>query len=121
MSYFRIIPRDLFNESKLLKCLGQLSLIIHDGVGVPAALTLNHTAEEEGFYINQDQSSGALYCANLELSYFEREIGLSIPYNSKDAYPLSYSIDNEAGRVLTDDGKLSSDFMGTLKALQRAE
>ena len=32
MSYTRETPRDLFNESKLLKCLGQLSLIIHNTV-----------------------------------------------------------------------------------------
>lgn len=30
-SYRRVLPRDLFNEAKLLKCLGQLSLMIHDG------------------------------------------------------------------------------------------
>lgn len=26
MTYFRVIPRDFFNESKLLKCLGQFEL-----------------------------------------------------------------------------------------------
>ena len=31
MTYRRVLPRDLFNEAKLLKCLGQLALIIHDG------------------------------------------------------------------------------------------
>lgn len=30
MTYQREIPRDLFNEANLLKCLGQISLIAHD-------------------------------------------------------------------------------------------
>ena len=29
--YERVIPRDLFNEAKLLKCVGLLVLKIHDG------------------------------------------------------------------------------------------
>ncbi len=29
--YTRVIPRDLFNEAKLLKCIGRLVLLIHDG------------------------------------------------------------------------------------------
>ena len=30
MSYARVIPRDLFNEANLLKCLGKVALILMD-------------------------------------------------------------------------------------------
>lgn len=122
MSYQRVIPRDLFNESKLLKCIGQLALIIHDGLGVPRDLKLNHDdSEYAGFQIEQNQDSGALYCANIQLTFAGQVIELSAPYNSKEPYPLNYTVsDDEDGRVFTDDGKLSHGFIVDLKTLQRA-
>lgn len=30
MSYFRVIPRDLFNEASLLKCYGRLAILLDD-------------------------------------------------------------------------------------------
>jgi hypothetical protein len=116
VSYLRVIPRDLFNESKLLKCLGQLALIIHDGVGVPRGLSLDHnTDEQEGFEIEQDENTGALYCSNLELTYWGRLIGLRCPYNCKDAYPLQYILDDDNdGRVFSESGVLTSEFRAML-------
>lgn len=29
MSYIRVVPRDFFNEAKLLKCLGQFELCVN--------------------------------------------------------------------------------------------
>lgn len=121
MSYLRVIPRDLFNESKLLKCLGQLALIIHDRVNVPRELELTHDDSEfSGFQIEQNQDSGALYCANMQLTFAGHVIELSIPYNSKENYPLNYVVsDDDDGRVFTDDGKLSHGFLVSLKTLNR--
>lgn len=111
MSYMRVIPRDLFNEAKLLKCLGQLALIIHDGVGVPRGLALTHDdAEAAGFQIEQDQGTGALYCVNLELTLKGQLIALHSPYNSKAAYPLQFILDDNEGAVFADDGTLSDEF-----------
>lgn len=120
MSYNRIIPRDLFNEAKLLKCLGQLALVIHDGVGVPSSLKLTHSWEEEGFNIEQDSSSGALFCSNLELTCSRRIIELSQPYNNKDAYPLQFVLDDNGDRVFNDDGTLSDEFLAMLRLLDDA-
>jgi hypothetical protein len=30
VSYFRVIPRDLFNEASLLKCYGRLAILLDD-------------------------------------------------------------------------------------------
>lgn len=116
MSYYRVIPRDLFNESKLLKCLGQLSLVIHDMVKVPRGLSLELFAEEDGFRIEQDQDSGALFCANLECACAGKLVTLSCPYNSKDAYPLRYALDDDnEGRVFDDNGAPSDDFRSAME------
>lgn len=121
MSYQRVIPRDLFNESKLLKCIGQLALIIHDGVGVPRGLELLHDDSEfAGFQIEQNQDSGALYCANIGLTFAGQTIELALPYNSKEPYPLNYTVSDDDGRVFTDKGTLSHDFIVTIKTLARA-
>ncbi len=119
MSYLRVIPRDLFNEAKLLKCLGRLALILHDGVGVPRGLTIQHDdTETKGFQIEQDESTGALYCANLECTFRHRLIGLHAPYNSKDAYPLKFILGDEEGDVFTVGGTLSSEFLKLLNSFE---
>jgi hypothetical protein len=115
MSYHRIIPRDLFNEAKLLKCLGQLSLYILDYA--PRGLALDHENPEDGFRIEQNEDSGALYCSNLECLCAGRLIGLQSAYNSKDAYPLNFILDDEDGRVFDEDGKLSKEFKALVKSL----
>ncbi len=112
--YRREIPRDLFNEAKLLKCLGQLSLILHDAVGIRWPLRLEHDdSEHPGFVIEQDASSGDIYCNNLSLYLGDKgEIELTTPLNSREPYPLMYQAwwDEGQGNVFTDDGKLSEEF-----------
>ncbi len=121
MSYLRVIPRDLFNEAKLLKCLGQLALIIHDGVRVPRGLSLDHENEEDGFRIDQDSNTGALYCENLTCYCSGRMIGLRSPYNSKDAFPLQFNVGDEIdGRVFDESGALSDDFRSALSEVEGA-
>lgn len=96
MSYKRVLPRDLFNEAKLLKCLGQLALLIHDGKA-PDGLSFEQDAMScDGFDIDQDPFSGELYVDNLTLWFDLGEdairINLSTHYNSRDSYPLVYEI-----------------------------
>lgn len=109
MSYQRVIPRDLFNEAKLLKCLGQLALVIHERQADP--LTLEHDdTEAPGFNVEQDLNDGALYCSNLGLFSRGRLIGLRSKYNSKDAFPLWFILDDEEGRVFDDAGNMTEKF-----------
>lgn len=114
MSYTRVIPRDLFNEAKLLKCLGQLALLIHDGVKIPRGLSIEHADPTEGFRIEQDGSDGSLYCANLCVFCNGCAISLRTPLNSKDAYPLWFTVGEEEGRVFNEDGTLSDEFRQVL-------
>lgn len=64
-NYLRVIPRDLFNEGKLLTELGFLSLAILDNKdGIANLLTMELVNEEEGFVVAQSDD-GSLFVANL--------------------------------------------------------
>lgn len=118
MSYIRVIPRDLFNEAKLLKCLGQIALIIHDGADRRYGLKLEHDDSEcAGFDIAQNSASGALVCTNLRLTLRGSPIDLFSPYNSRDPYPLYYRHGENEDRALADDGSLSPEFVAYVKTL----
>ncbi len=115
MSYTRVIPRDLFNEAKLLKCLGQLALLIHDNNRFGVAL--EHDEEpDRGFVIEQDRSSGALLCSNLSCYCNGRLIGLRSPYNSKEPYPLTFILEDNEGQVFNPDGTFHVEFIVLLKS-----
>jgi hypothetical protein len=114
MSYTRVIPRDLFNEAKLLKCLGQLVLLKHDGK-LPASLEIEHDdSDVRGFDIMQDESDGGLECANLTISINSEVCRCYCPYNCKSAYPLQCQMEHETLAVFNDNGTLSDDFRDCL-------
>jgi len=118
--YERVIPRDLFNEAKLLKCLGQLSLKIHDGVVWPIQLVHN---KNEGFAIAQHAYSGDIYCANVSLNHKRgksvKEIPLYSGLNSHLRYPLIFDIDfgEKEGFVFNDAGEFTGDFIDLMENL----
>lgn len=115
MSYLRVLPRDLFNEAKLLKCLGQLSLILHDGVGIRWPMALEFLSPSRGFVIDQDPGDASLRCTNLRLMFRGFEIPLHTNYNSKDPYPLLFTNwDGDEGSVFDDTGKLAEEFTAWL-------
>lgn len=72
--------------------------------------TIEHENPEDGFRIEQDDSTGALYCENLTCWSAGRQIGLRAPYNSKDAFPLQFILGDEEGAVFTDTGSFSDEF-----------
>lgn len=111
MSYNRVIPRDLFNEAKLLKCLGQLSLLIHDGKDIRWPLRMEHRLESGGFYIDLDGARGGITCLNLTVWNAGRSMYLYSPCNAKSPYPLQFVRDDcSEGDVFNDDGTLSAEF-----------
>lgn len=113
MPYDRVIPRDLFNEAKLLKALGQLSLLIHDRKA-PQGLRLElDFGGAHGFAVDQHLGDGSLYAHYLTLYYRGFVVSLSSPYNDRSPYPLTFEFDNESGDVFNDDGTLSDDFLAT--------
>lgn len=127
MSYQRVIPRDLFNEAKLLKCLGQLALHIHegrDGSGyrIPRSLVMEYSPEhdmegnEVGFSIHQNPDCGSIYSNTVYLLYNGMDVELSSPLNSRETYPLCFSCEevNCVGRVFDESGNFSDDFVNFL-------
>jgi|SRR5882762_5453865 len=124
MSYLRVIPRDLFNESNFLKCLGQLYLNL-DNKGLAALLV--HEGEDEYFAVQQNQHTGALYITNITL-YVGGEIvdgqhhdamvcSLWRPLNSRAAYPLWLTLEDEDDiAVFNDDGTFSAEMIAFLAA-----
>lgn len=118
-TYQRVIPRDLFNEAKLLKCLGQLQLIIHDGVdcrrqSCPQALRLEHDGDP--FDISQQEHDGALYCTTIRAYAGRNQFQVSTHYNSKEPYPMQFDSLDDSGPVFNDDGSLSADFIAFVEA-----
>ena len=108
MSYRRVIPRDLFNEAKLLKCLGRLCLQVHEGQA--GNLTFEH--EGDSFDIDQNPDSGGLACINLRFYLDETIIYFESSYNSKDNYPLWWIGDDGCRyeRVFNEDGSFTAEF-----------
>ena len=116
MPYIRVIPRDLFNESKLLKCLGQVVLAIETGKA-PQGMGYEQL-EDTGFEVVQTPSTGSLWCPNIVFTYGHETLALCTAYNSRDAYPLYVETDTgEELRVLNDDGTFAETFLEFLKTL----
>lgn len=115
MSYLRVVPRDLFNESNLLKCYGQMYLLSerHDGLSVEGG------DNATPFDVRQSDADGSTYLANVAVYARGKRITLSRPLNSRDAWPLWVeAVDDEdlddPFEAFTDEGKLSPEFLALL-------
>ena len=93
--YFRKLPRDLFKEAVLLRCLGKLIEHI-DAEELPGWTYTHHVDDSSalptrhhGFDIRQDESDGRLYCSNLSFNYGSNALDFLMPYhNTEHAWPL---------------------------------
>lgn len=104
--YQRVIPRDLFNESKLLKCLGRLSLLVHEGK-IPFPIEIEHTDSHKGFEIKQT-IDGDIYVSNLYITINGRGVTLFTPLNNTGVYPL---MTEDLDWVFNEDGTFSNAFI----------
>jgi len=89
VSYHRVAPRDLFNESKLLKCVGKLVLLVENR-DIPG-LQYNYDGEEP-FVVDQDPSDGSISVSNIV--FFDEcscEVRCYTGLNSRDNWPLVIS------------------------------
>lgn len=94
--YSRVLPRDLFNEAKLLKCLGKLCLHIHDGNKALTGLKFEHeTIDDEGFIICQDDNDASLFILNIVFTFNDRELYFYTKYNSREDWPLFASFNDD--------------------------
>jgi len=83
MTYERVVPRDLFNEASLLKCIGRVWINL-DQRGLSDAIEHDGAA----FDVEQSQDDGSLYCANVTLWVAGRHIHLWRPLNAREPWPL---------------------------------
>lgn len=112
MSYLRVIPRDLFNEASLLKCFGRIYINL-ECLDMDAVLEHNGDA----FEIEQNESSGGIYLANVTLTVRGKECTLERPLNSRQAWPLYLATeDDETIAVFDDDGGFTDEMMAFLKS-----
>mgnify|MGYP007083426001 CR=1 FL=1 len=102
MSYTRVLPRDLFNEANLLKCVGKLTMMIEDGL-IP---WLTYAYDGEAFDIRQDGSDGSLRVHNIEFYFRDRYFIPRRPLNSRDSWPLYAVADGAELEIFDDFGNL---------------
>lgn len=107
MSYFRVIPRDLFNEGNLLKCYGRLWINLEN---MALEHLLQHTDAEAGFNVMQDDS-GFTYLSNVKLDDFI----LYRPVNSREPWPLYALYNDEEYSVFDEHGNFDKMFKDLLK------
>jgi len=111
MTYFRVIPRDLFNEANLLKCYGQLYLNMERYVGIAY---MNDPSPGRAFEVRQDDSDGSTTIANVHLVVRGRKVPLYRPLNSREPWPLYARIGEDDINVFNDDGSFSDDMKAYL-------
>lgn len=102
MTYQRVLPRDLFNEAKLLKCVGKLTLLIGDEL----INWIDYSYDDRGFLIDQQSSDGSLFVSNMHFTTKDGQIlNFFTPYNSKGNWPLVCIIeDDEVLDVFNENG-----------------
>lgn len=109
MSYARVIPRDLFNESKLLKCLGRLCILAESH----PTLEIEH--DGHAFTIAQEDWDGSIYVSNVFVLVKGCQIWCRTTLNARDAWPMFASLqDDSEVSVFTDSGDLTPEFLALL-------
>jgi hypothetical protein len=118
MIYQRVIPRDLFNEAKLLKCIGRLVLLIHDG----DHNNISFEHDGEPFEIYQNQDDGSLSIENIYFSIGEDRLSFYTNYNSKLNYPLfcTSTQDGETYSVFDEHGNYEPEFIEYCQKVTKA-
>ncbi len=115
--YQRVLPRDLFNEAKLLKCLGRLVLLIHDRK-IPFVGKVIHDGEP--FKIGLSEC-GSLIVTNVQILVNNQAFAFKTTYNAKSNYPF-YLETNDYSEILVFDesGEFSEEFIEFVKTIEYA-
>lgn len=124
--YTRVIPRDLFNEATLLKCMGKLCIHAENVPGLevcqldPEHPRLSHLDYCPGFQIGQDESSGSIAVLNVEVTYNGEIIHCCTPLNARDSWPMLATVDDygEDVPVFTPAGELHPEFIRLLDTIR---
>lgn len=113
-NYDRAIPRDLFNEAKLLKCIGIIALrIVNDELPDGIDIKIGETGEP--FDIRQTVD-GDIYISNYIITVNNDKVIFATLLNNKSNFPLVCYINDEIIEVLDDDtGSFSIEFIEYFK------
>lgn len=115
INYYRVSPRDLFNEAKLLKCMGKLCLYILDGL-TPVEMTNSDNGKPFKIGLLDE---GALTITNLTINIKSKPYLFKTTYNSKANYPLFLQTeDYEDIPVFDENGDFDTDFISFCKNIQ---
>lgn len=106
--YKRVLPRDLFNEAKLLKCVGRLTLLIHDELTI-YGFTFSHDGKP--FIIGRNESDGSITVLNIMFYINRIELIFKTSLNAKDNYPFYCEFESEDYLVFNEDGEYTQEFM----------
>lgn len=108
LNYDRVIPRDLFNEAKLLKCVGRLCLLIHDDKA-PDNVKFEH---DSGSFEIGMTTDGDLTISNVKFSINDKEFMFIARYNNKSNYPFFVQDEEYLDhRVFDEQGNLDLEFV----------
>lgn len=114
IKYTRVCPRDLFNEAKLLKCMGRLCLLILDQL-TPVEMTNSDNGEPFKIGLLEE---GALTITNLHIKIKGKHFLFKTTYNSKSNYPLYLQTDKYDDYLVFDEsGNFEEDFISFCKSL----
>lgn len=108
----RVYPRDFFNEAKLLKCFGQVSLNIED-------------CKTDLLFLNPTRTANIILYNDGYLGFDHpffwtkerKPLVMRTVYNSKSTYPIYYydTDTNEEIPVLTEQGEFTNEFINQIK------
>lgn len=116
--YQRVLPRDLFNEAKLLKCMGHLVLLIM-GCKTPVTMGYGDEGCDEGFEIGLLEE-GSLTIKNLPVSIRGKVFLFKTTYNSRANYPLYVQDKNYCDYlVFNEQGEFSEDFINFCNTIHK--
>lgn len=116
MSYERVIPRDLFNEANLLKCLGKLYCALEDR-GLGHLFTRAVSTAGNPFEVKQNPDDGSISVPSIQVITRKGPILFYRPLNSREPSPLyaHYRWYEDAVPVFEDQWNLTQEFKDMLK------
>lgn len=114
-NYSRVIPRDFFNEAKLLKCMGLLALNVLDGKQ-PENTVISISDNDEPFNVVL-LDDGHLTVINYPVKINGIEVVFKSTYNSKSNYPLLAEYQDCEYVVFDEQGQWDSEFLDFCKSL----
>ena len=108
-NYIRVVPRDFFNEAKLLKCMGVLALAISD-YKLPENIKIEINESGKPFEILLNEEFDLLVVSNYEVKINGEEYIVGTSYNSKSNFPFKV-VDDEEILIFDENGKFTLDFI----------